>query len=294
MLAYKDCGRERTVDVVADAGAVRSRVVVTKDLEALGEFADGHLRQEGEQVARATARVLADLAGRVRAGRVEVAERDGAPFRVRVAHVAEDQLAHELGAAVARLGLELGRLADRDRLGDAVHGRGRRVDKVANLVAVHDLCVVRSDINHQSKFLGLAERVSRNGSERGRRTHVEEVNGGRDVDIVVLDRDLARLADGLEGGDVNDAVDAALGLVVLEDLFNVLLDGDVAAVDVNLEGLLVLFGRVGAELALGDGRDALAGGRERVVEAADRGARRGGGTIGKFSTGQFLARGASS
>lgn len=68
---------------------------------------------------------------------------------------------------------------------------------------------------------------------------------------------------------MNDAVDAALGLVVLEDLFNVLLDGDVAAVDVNLEGLLVLFGRVGAELALGDGRDALACGRERVVEAAE-------------------------
>jgi hypothetical protein len=105
-------------------------------------------------------------------------------------------------------------------------------------------------------------------------THVEEVNGGRDVDVVVLDRDLARLANGLEGGDVDDTVDAALGLVVLEDLFNVLLDGDVAAVDVNLEGLLVLFGRVGAELALGDGRDALACGRERVVEAAEPRTRR--------------------
>lgn len=139
------------------------------------------------------------------------------------------------------------------------------------------------------------------GAKRGRRTHVEEVNGGRDVDIVVFDRDLSRLADGLEGGDVNDAVDAALGLVVLEDLFNVLLDGDVAAVDVDLEGLLVLFGRVGAELALGDGRDALACGRERVVEAAERDSerrRRDGKVFDEACQGQFwrtrLARGASS
>lgn len=68
------------MDVVAKAGSVGSRVVASKHLEvALGQLADGDLRQEGEEVARLANGVLAHRARRVRSGRVEVAQRDRLP-----------------------------------------------------------------------------------------------------------------------------------------------------------------------------------------------------------------------
>jgi len=159
-------GGGRTVDVVADAGAVGRVVVVAEDLEALGELADGHLGEEREEVARAAARVLANLARRVRAGRVEVAQRDGTPLlRRRVAHVLDDELGHELGAAVARLGLERRRLGDGALRGSAVHGRRRRVDEVVDLVLVHDLCARGTEVSHRARCRGREPE-----RERGRRT----------------------------------------------------------------------------------------------------------------------------
>lgn len=82
-------GERRTVDVVPDAGAVRGGVVVAKDLErVLGDLADGNLGEEREEVSGLADGVLADQAGRVRAGGVEVAQADRAPdARLAVAQV---------------------------------------------------------------------------------------------------------------------------------------------------------------------------------------------------------------
>lgn len=100
--------------------------------------------------------------------------------------------------------------------------------------------------------------------------HVEQVNRGRDVVLVVLDRDLAALADRLERRDVDDAPYAALGLVLVEDLLDVALDRDVAAVDLDLERLLVVVGRVGGKRILRNLGDTLERSRVRVVEAVRR------------------------
>lgn len=66
---------------------------------------------------------------------------------------------------------------------------------------------------------------------------------------------------------MDDAPDAALGLVLLKDVLNVALDRDVALVDGNLERLLVLLGRSGRKGILRELSDTLEGGGERVVVA---------------------------
>lgn len=99
------------------------------------------------------------------------------------------------------------------------------------------------------------------------RTHREKVDGGRDVVLVVLNGLLSTLTDSLVSSDVDHSPDASLALVCLEDLVDVLLEGDVAAEDLNLERLLVLLGSVGGESILSDLGNALQSLRERVGEA---------------------------
>jgi hypothetical protein len=143
----------------------RRGVVVPEDLErVLGDAADGHVREEREEVARPAARVLADAAGRVRAGGVEVPERERAPARgLGRADVREQRLAHDLAAPVRAVRLQARALRDRDLRRRAVHGRGARVDHARAAPAGHR----------------LAER-----------------DGRRDVVLVVEERELDGLADG--------------------------------------------------------------------------------------------------
>lgn len=69
-------GEVEDVDVVTHARAVGSGVVVAEHLEArLAVLAHGHVRQEREQVARLSARVLANVAGGVGAGRAALVSR---------------------------------------------------------------------------------------------------------------------------------------------------------------------------------------------------------------------------
>ena len=65
-------GQVGDVDVVADAGTVRGRIVVAIDLDVRA-LAQGHLEHERDQVGLGPM-VLADVAARVRAGGVEVAQ----------------------------------------------------------------------------------------------------------------------------------------------------------------------------------------------------------------------------
>jgi hypothetical protein len=103
-----------------------------------------------------------------------------------------------------------------------------------------------------------------------RGAHIEDIDGCGDVVLVVLDRLLATLADGLVRGDVNDAEDAAIVGVVLEDAIDVLGVSDIALEELDLGVGLVLVRSVGTERIKGQLRDALACFGERVVEAAVR------------------------
>lgn len=247
------------MDVVANAGTVRGGVVVTEDLEALRELANRHLGKERKEVSRPSPRVLTDQARGVRSGGVEVPQSDGAPLvGRRVGNVLDDEFRHELCAAVDGLGLEGGGLGDGDGGGGAVNGRRGRVDDVVDAVTVHDLRVsVRVSTNEKGKRGG-----------RGK-THVEEVDRRGNVVLVVLDRDLTTLSHRLERGNVDNTPDRSPPLLVVDkDLVNLGLDRDVAANDLDLEGLLVLLGGASGEGILRNLGDALEGRRERVGEAA--------------------------
>jgi hypothetical protein len=91
-----------------------------------------------------------------------------------------------------------------------------------------------------------------------RTAHLEERHGAANVDLVVREGDLARLADSLEGGEVDNTPDATLGLVLLEDGVDL---GGVAEVDLVEDGL----GGVRAHLVAGDLGAAVHGLGEGVV-----------------------------
>ena len=59
------------VDVVTDAGSVRSVVVIAKDAKTY-QLAHSHLRDIREQIVRDTLRVLSDTAGFMSSDRVKV------------------------------------------------------------------------------------------------------------------------------------------------------------------------------------------------------------------------------
>ena len=90
------------VDVVAHAGAVNGRVVVTEDVQVLAAT-HSNLRDEGHQVVRDARRVLTDTAGLVRTNGVEVTQQSNVPLGIGRSQVNEHVLDVLLGAAVAGL-----------------------------------------------------------------------------------------------------------------------------------------------------------------------------------------------
>ena len=163
------------MDVVADAGAVRRRVVVAEDRELL-EAPDRDLRDVGHQVVRDSGRILAHEAALVRADGVEVAQQQEVPGRIGGGHRAHDLLEPELGGAVGVHRRERGRLPEREvrRVGVAVDRRGGGEDEVAHLVP--------------PQLVQQHERPS-------------------DVVLVVLPGLRDGLADGLVAGEVDDGVE---------------------------------------------------------------------------------------
>lgn len=171
-------GKVAYVDVIADGGAVAGGVVVTKDQELLA-LAGGHLSHQGEQVVWDTLRVLAHDAGGVRAAGVEVAQVGAVPLLVRLACLLElvalsrdvildNALDHRLCAAVCVGRANRAVLWDGNHVGEAsgiaVDGGGRGEDDVGDIVIGH-------------------------GAHQGDAT--------ADIDAVVLEGDLAGLANGL-------------------------------------------------------------------------------------------------
>ena len=194
-----------------------------------------HLAQQRKEVERNALRVLAHDAAGVGAAGIEVAEQGTVPLLVRVAAglfklaplrldvVCDDILDHDLGPAVCVCGPNGADLGDGDHVGHArgiaVDGGRRGEDDVADTVLLHA---------------------------------AQQRDAAADIDAVVLEGDLARLADGLEGGEVDNAVD--LGVLGEDGVESGLVS------DVDL---------VEDRAAAADQLDAVEGDLGRVVEAVD-------------------------
>lgn len=171
-------GEVAHVNVVADGGAITGGVIVAEDEEFLA-LAGGDLSQQREQVVRNALGVLTHDAARVGAAGVEVAQVGTVPLRVGLASLLEvvslgrdvvldDTLDHRLRAAVGVGRADGAVLWDGNHVGEACRvavdgGRGGE-DDVGDIVLGHGA--------HQA-------------------------DAAADIDAVVLEWDLARLANGL-------------------------------------------------------------------------------------------------
>lgn len=192
-----------------------SRVRTIAENEQLLTLAGGDLGQERQQVVGDTLGVLTHDAAGVGTGRVEVAQQGGVPLvgvggvagllgvvALGVDHVGDGGLDGELGVTVGVGGTEGALLGDGDHVGEAgsitVDGSGAGEDNVGDIVADHG---------------------------------AQETQSAVDVDHVVVQGLLAGLADGLEGSEVDNAVDVGVGL---EDLVKGLLVGDIELGELGL------------------------------------------------------------
>ena len=161
---------------------------IAKD-EQLLAHAGRHLSEKGEEVEGHALRVLAHDSAGVRAAGVEVPKQSTVPLLVRLPGllvvaalgldvVRDDCLDHDLCAAICVCGANRAVLGDGNHVGNAggiaVDGGGRGEDNVGDIVLLHA---------------------------------AQQRDAAADIDAVVLERDLAGFADGLESGKVDDAVD---------------------------------------------------------------------------------------
>jgi len=126
-------GQVADVDEVADAGAVRRGVVVAENLDGLPRR--GRSQQEWDQMRFGLVR-LAQLVLRLRAARIEVAQRHAAQPAV-VIELTQDLLDDGLRLPVRADWREPGVLRNRNLLRIAVHRGGRRKHQAANSGARH-------------------------------------------------------------------------------------------------------------------------------------------------------------
>ena len=127
------------VDIIAHAGTVVRRVVITKHTKAL-PFADSHLGDIRHEVIRYAVRVLADTSGRMRADRIEVTQQHHVPLRVSFLQVYHHLLEHGLRLSVRVRALSLGAVfGDRDDSGVAIDGCGGREDDVLAVMTTHHI-----------------------------------------------------------------------------------------------------------------------------------------------------------
>lgn len=200
-------GEVEDVDVVANGGAVVGFVVVAEDEELL-TLAGGDLGKEREQVVWNARGVFTHDAAGVAAGRVEVAQQTSIPLlhprrvalflcfgALRVDVVRDHQLRCKLGVAIW-IGRPQGAL-----FGDGNHAR-------------HSSCVAVD--GRRGRVDDIGDIVARGRREEGQRPV--------DIDSVVVQRDLSRLAHCLQGGKVDDTVNVR---VFGEDLVERLLVGNV-------------------------------------------------------------------
>ena len=191
-------GQVHDMDVVADAGAVGSGVVIAEDMD-LFQLAHSHLGDVGHEVVGDAVRVLADEAGLVGADGVEVAQQSHVQGGVRLADIGEDALGHGLGGAVGVGGGTHGEvLGDRHTGGVAVDGGGGAEHEVMAVVLAH---------------------------------HIQDDQRAVEVVVVVFDGLGHALADGLIGCELDDRRDVGtLG----EDLLHILVFGHIGLIEAEV------------------------------------------------------------
>ena len=166
------------MDIVAHASAVRGRIVVAADVEAL-ELADGDLSDIGHEVAGDSVGILADAPALVRADGIEVAEDGHAPLAVGYTQILKYLLDEILRRAVGIRGAS-GRhiLSERRGVLAAVNSGGRAEDELLASRLIH---------------------------------HAAQADRARYVVVIVVERLFDALRDALETRKVNDRVDLVLG-----------------------------------------------------------------------------------
>ena len=118
------------MNVVTHARAIRSGIIVAKDLDAF-ELASGNLRHIRKQVIRNTLRIFADPATFMRTDRIEVAQQHHIPFGICTVQIGKDTLEHGLGLSVRIGGLMLGTLfSDRNHLRITINRSAAREDDI--------------------------------------------------------------------------------------------------------------------------------------------------------------------
>ncbi|MCG3168459.1 MAG: hypothetical protein POELPBGB_04265 [Bacteroidia bacterium] len=124
------------MDVIPHAGAVRRRIIVAVNIERLAPT-HRHLCDEGHEVVRHAARILADQPALVRTDGVEVAQQRDLPGRVGAKQILQDRLDHRLAAAVGVRRPQRVVLPHRHRVRIAVHRRRRAEDQPADAGRPH-------------------------------------------------------------------------------------------------------------------------------------------------------------
>ena len=164
------------MNVVAYAGAVMGRVVVTKHLK-LGQPANGHLGDIRHQVVGNAVRIFADAPRGMRPHRIEIAQQRDMPLRISRRNVTQDVFEHPLGApiGVGGPGGEIFTYGYRRRV--TINGRRR------------------------AEYDPLHPRPGHHLGQRQGTAHIVVVVGHRLAD---------RLSDRLEPGKMNDRVNGML------------------------------------------------------------------------------------
>ena len=158
------------MDIVAHPGSVRRVIVVAEDVE-MRPPPHGHLGDEGHEVVRDAGRILADVAGRVSADRVEIAQQGDRPGGIGDREVLQHLLDLQLGAAIGV----------------------RRPPRVALV----DRQIVRVAVDRGRG--GEDEAPAVRGLQRLQQRH-----GAADIDVEIGERLRHRFPDRLQPGEMDD------------------------------------------------------------------------------------------
>ena len=189
-------GKIDDVDVVSDTSAVRSGIIVAKDIDE-GQRANGDSGDVGHEVVGDPSGVLANEAGLVGADGVEVAEEDDRGGRIGDLPILQDVLDKELGSAVGVGAGEGECFVDGDGFGNTINCGRRGENDLKDVMGFHAF---------------------------------EQNERASNVVLVVLERYFYALANGFETCKVDDRVD---GGVLVKYLVESLFVGDVDLVEMG-------------------------------------------------------------
>ena len=125
------------MDVISDAGSVRSIVIVAKNTQ-LFQLANCNLCDVRHQIVRNTVWILTDQTALVSTDRVEITQQNNVPFRICFLDICQNLFQHGFRPAVRVCALSLrALLGDRDHRRISVHGCRRGKDDILHIVLAH-------------------------------------------------------------------------------------------------------------------------------------------------------------